>query len=229
MPKLPRWIRDWIGGSDVIRRTDRKITPMNALQNAGGILALAFAQPILAWLLDNDSAQVVLVARFIILAALVAMAHYVVISKCEAPPDETTPRLAGVGTTPKLAYVYSEGDRLTSKLVVILGLALLVYLSWPKVSTCYLSVQIQPPPGVSVTSFRGMSLDVAGADYSNQFLLSATGTAHIVIEPPQVSAWTLGLHDADGQRLTGIELKGCIDAQQRDTSADNWTFSFAPR
>ncbi|MCK8604419.1 hypothetical protein [Desulfoferrobacter suflitae] len=208
--KVFDWVKDWIGRANVERRKDDTISPFAALQQALAVLALALSGTLLDYVDKTVSPQTLIFVKVFLLIIIVVLANQVIIAK--KPIERNDLILSSPRTSGKLAYRYTEIDRLASKLVVIFSIGLTIILVWPKTGSCKLTVQFRGTESAPAIG-RGLDfeyIEIAGADQRTRFAFNKTGKTNIEILPSQVKRWSFTVVGSRGEELLSSELRGCL-------------------
>lgn len=230
--KTQELIYDWIGRADVERRTEGTISPFRTLQQALAILALVVSGPLLNAISESVPSNVLVVVRIFFLAIVVILANHVVVSKQYSRKTRSRKhhiRETTLPAAPKLAYRYTEIDRLASKIVLPFSVILMIILLWPEPNPCFLSAKLHHM-GDSRSGFSaGMYLEITGGGETTQFPLTTSGTSEIAISPDQQGNWTIEIKEPEGVILGYVRLEGCLDEEREFRINDKTIFMLQPR
>lgn len=193
---LKEWRQDWIGRSAVAEESGASNSPFQALAAALGVIAIIFSDTVVKAVTKDVSARAVGLIRIGILLLLILMAHYTVVAKiqhAEDAPDRQAYK-----------YKYSQYNRLISKFVALIGLAIVIWLLWPQPAPCPLKVSISGSKSDAI-----LYLEISGGDEKTRVALTGARTALFEITPKQVGHWSLTLFDKNGHASASHIVNGC--------------------
>ena len=193
---IKEWRQDWIGRSLVATESDASNSPFQALAAALGVIAIIFSDTVVQAVTKDVSARAVDLIRVGILSLLILLAHYTVVAKVQ--------HTEGAPERQAYKYKYSHNNRLISKFVAGIGLAIVIWLLWPQPSSCPLRISISGSKSDAV-----LYLEISGGDEKTRVPLAGAKTASLEITPKQVGRWTLTLFDKNGKAAASHTVNGC--------------------
>jgi hypothetical protein len=222
MGPIGRYIADWLGYADVNPKGNEKYSPFTALQQAVGIVAVIFAEPILKNLAGLPPSQIQII-RLVLLCLIIFLCNYVVTAK-EKPP----PQPEGTGP-PAISYKYSDLDRLTSRIVLPLSLVVLIIMLIPEPKPCRIDAAVHKSPALVGEKGQIRSLEVSGGGETHQFPINDEGVSSIAVSPKQKRKWTLTLIDLNGSAINSVEIEGCLLGEKTFTLNGQTRLVLRPR